>query len=73
MKCEGNDNTFTFDVRCQVEFDGLITGGTILISTKPQNGQKDLMQLSEVLVLSNNVIDKLAIKFTLQQKFSLKD
>ena len=65
MLCDGNKTTFSFNVGCIVEANWQTTNATNLVSTKQNNERSDQIQLSEVLVLSTNVIDRLAIKFTL--------
>lgn len=65
MLCDGNKTTFSFTVSCIVEANWQTTNATNLVSTKQNNERSDQIQLSEVLVLSTNVIDRLAIKFTL--------
>ena len=73
MLSDGNRTTFSFTVSCVVEANQQTSNATNLVSTKVNNERSENIQLSEVLVLSTNVIDRLAIKFTLQSKLSLMD
>jgi len=73
MSHERNRTTFTFSVDCQPQYEGMtLTNTNKMISTN-QGNLANQIQLSELLVVSSNVIDRLAIKFTLCTKLGLMD
>jgi len=70
MHCNGDQTTFAFNVSCIPETGSVLTSKP----TRPTTGYRpgdSSMQLSEIMVVTSSVIDRLAIKFTLCTKLNL--